>query len=90
MRNMNILPDDLGGEAEPRPLLPLGDGERLSFPAGLMDVSRCCSCFRGGVLDILFITFLGEPECAELLPEDEAERERLLQDTKKSFSPMRC
>lgn len=70
--------DDLGGEAEPRPLLALGDGDRLSFPAGLMEVSRGCTCFRGGVPDILFIAFFGEPEPEELLPEDEAERERLL------------
>lgn len=33
------------------------------------------------MLDILFIAFLGEQEPEELLPEDEAERERLLQDT---------
>ncbi len=33
------------------------------------------------MLDILFIAFLGEREPEELLPEDEAERERLLQDT---------
>lgn len=33
------------------------------------------------MLDILFIAFLGEREPDELLPEDEAERERLLQDT---------
>lgn len=30
------------------------------------------------MLDILFIAFLGEREPEELLPEDEAERERLL------------
>lgn len=34
------------------------------------------------MLDILFIAFLGEREPEELLPEDEAERERLLQDIK--------
>lgn len=39
-------------------------------------------CFRGGVLDIRFITFLGEGEPDELLPDDEAERERLLLDQK--------
>lgn len=33
------------------------------------------------MLDILFTAFLGERELEELLPEDEAERERLLQDT---------
>lgn len=82
VRIIKIIPDDLGGEAEPRPLLALGDGDRLSFPAGLMEVSRGCTCFRGGVPDILFIAFFGEPEPEELLPEDEAERERLLQDTK--------
>ncbi len=32
------------------------------------------------MLDILFIAFLGEREPEELLPEDEAERDRLLQD----------
>lgn len=32
------------------------------------------------MVDILFIAFLGERELEELLPEDEAERERLLQD----------
>lgn len=86
-----IIPDDLGGEAEPRPLLPRGDGERLSFPAGLMEVSGWWSCFRGGVLDILFIAFLGEREPEELLPEDEAERERLLQDTNAStVSAVQC
>lgn len=43
-----------------------------------MEVSRRWSCIRGGVVDILFISFLGEREPEELLPEDEAERERLL------------
>lgn len=76
-----IIPDDLGGDAEPLPLLARGDGDRLSFPAGLMEVSGWWTCFRGGVLEILFIAFLGEREPEELLPEDEAERERLLQDT---------
>ena len=33
------------------------------------------------MLDILFTAFLGERELEELLPEDEAERERLLQVT---------
>lgn len=32
---------------------------------------------RGGVADILFTAFLGERDLEELLPEDEAERERL-------------
>lgn len=35
-----ILPDDLLGDAEARPLRPRGDGERLSFPAGLVEASR--------------------------------------------------
>lgn len=35
-----ILPDDLFGDAEARPLRPRGDVERLSFPAGLVDASR--------------------------------------------------
>lgn len=43
-----------------------------------MEVSRRWSCIRGGVVDILFTGFLGERETEELLPEDEAERERLL------------
>lgn len=78
---MKILPDDLAGDAEPLPRLARGDGDRLSFPAGLMALSGWWICFRGGVLDILFIAFLGEREPEELLPEEEAERERLLQDT---------
>lgn len=32
------------------------------------------------MLDIRFIAFLGDGEPEELLPDDEAERERLLQD----------
>lgn len=82
---------------EPRPLLARGDGDLLSFAAGLMDVSRRWTCFRGGVVEIrlrggvveirlrggvveiLFTGFLGEREPDELLPEDEAERERLLE-----------
>lgn len=71
-------PDDLGGEGEPRPLLARGDGERLSFPTGLTDGAGRLTCFRGGVLDIPFTGFLGERETEELLPEDEAERDRLL------------
>lgn len=39
-------------------------------------------------MDILFIAFLGERELEELLPEDEAERERLLQDTDISIFKM--
>lgn len=74
---MFILPDDLGGEADPLPLLIRGEGDRLSFPTGLKDVGG--RCFRGGVVDVLFRGFLGEREPEELLPEDEAERERLLQ-----------
>lgn len=70
--------EDLAGDAEPLTLLARGDGDRLSFPAGLMEVSGRWACFRGGVLDILFIAFLGEREPEELLPEDEAERERRL------------
>lgn len=77
-----ILPEDLGGEAEPWPLLIRGEGERLSFPTGLKDVGG--RCFRGGVVDVLFRVFLGERKPEELLPEDEAERERLLQ-TKGNF-----
>lgn len=38
-RNIKIIPDDLVGDAEPLPLLARGDGDRLSFPAGLMAVS---------------------------------------------------
>lgn len=75
-----ILPDDLLGDAEARPLRPRGDGERLSFPAGLVEVSRWYGCFLGGVFDTRFIAFLGEGEPLELLPDVEAERERLLQD----------
>lgn len=71
-------PDDLGGEGEPRPLLARGDGERLSFPTGLTEGAGRWTCFRGGVVDILFTSFLGERETEELLPEDEAERDRLL------------
>lgn len=37
--NKYDLPDDLGGEAEPRLLLARGDGDRLSLPAGLMEGS---------------------------------------------------
>ena len=40
LKELNILPDDLFGDAEPLPLLARGDGDRLSFPAGLMEVSR--------------------------------------------------
>lgn len=36
---LRFRPDDLGGDAEPLPLLARGDGDRLSFPAGLMEVS---------------------------------------------------
>lgn len=71
-------PDDLDGDVEPRPFLVRGDGDRLSFPDGLMEVSGCRVCLRGGVLDVLFTAFLGEREVEELLPEDETERERLL------------
>lgn len=37
---IKIIPDDLVGDAEPLPLLARGDGDRLSFPAGLMEVSK--------------------------------------------------
>lgn len=77
-----FIPNDLGGDAEPRPLLARGDGDRLSFPGGLTEDSGRRSSFLGGVVDILFISFLGEWEPEELLPDDEAERERLLQATK--------
>lgn len=77
---LRIVPDALAGDAEPLPLLARGDGDRLSFTAGLMGMSGWWTCFRGGVLDILFIAFLGERELEELLPEEEADRERLLQD----------
>lgn len=36
---IKIIPDDLGGDGDPRPLLARGDIDRLSFPAGLMEVS---------------------------------------------------
>ncbi len=36
---IKVIPDDLVGDAEPLPLLARGDGDRLSFPAGLMEVS---------------------------------------------------
>lgn len=80
-QEVKVLPDDLAGEAEPRPLLARGDGERLSFPTGLTEAPGRRSCFRGGVADILFTGFLGERDPEELLPEDEAERERLLKLT---------
>lgn len=38
-RIIKIIPDDLVGDGEPLPLLARGDGDRLSFPAGLMEVS---------------------------------------------------
>lgn len=79
---MKAIPVDLGGEAEHRPLLARGDGDRLSRPAGLIELRGRWICFRGGVVDILFTGFLGEREPEELLPEDEAERERLLENTK--------
>lgn len=78
------LPDDLLGDADARPLRPRGDGERLSFPAGLVEASRWYGCFLGGVFDIRFTAFLGEGEPVELLPDVEAERERLLQDVSTS------
>lgn len=34
------LPDDLGGDAEARPLLARGEGDRLSLPEGLTEASR--------------------------------------------------
>lgn len=34
------IPDDLGGDADPLPLLPLGEGDRLSLPEGLAEGSR--------------------------------------------------
>jgi len=49
-----------------------------------MEVSGRWTGFRGGVVDILFTGFLGEREPEELLPEDEAERERLLQNRNRS------
>lgn len=64
------VPDDLGGDADALPLLP----------EGLIEASRWWPCLRGGVLDTRFIAFLGEGEPEELLPLDEAERERLLLD----------
>lgn len=73
------VPDDLGGVADPLPLLPRGEGDRLSLPEGLTEASTW-PCLRGGVLDTRFIAFLGEGEPEELLPLDEAERERLLLD----------
>lgn len=39
-RIIKIIPDDLAGDGEPLPLLARGDGDRLSFAAGLMEVSR--------------------------------------------------
>lgn len=68
-----LKPNDLGGDTEPRTLLLRGDEDLRSLLPGR------CICFRGGELDILFfIAFLGEREPEELLPDDEAERERLL------------
>jgi len=73
------MPADLEGEGDPpRPFLARGDPERRSFPAGLPAGSGWRGCLRGGVVDILFAAFLGERDLEELLPEDEAERERLL------------
>lgn len=75
-----IEPEDLDGEAEPRAFLARGGlAERRPFPSGLTDVSGWrATGFLGGVTDGLFTAFLGEREGEELLPEDEAERERLL------------
>lgn len=84
-----ILPDDLLGDAEARPLRPRGDAERLSLPAGLVEASRWYACFLGGVFDTRFIPFLGEGEPVELLPDVEAERERLLQDANTSILSVR-
>lgn len=71
---LDLKPDDLGGgEADPRTLLLIGEEDLRSLL-----VARC-ACFRGGELDILFfIAFLGEREPEELLPDEDAERERLL------------
>lgn len=33
------VPDDLGGVADPLPLLPRGEGDRLSLPEGLTEAS---------------------------------------------------
>lgn len=74
------VPDDLGGDADARPLLPRGEGDRLSLAEGLTEASSWWPCLRGGVFDTRFIAFLGEGEPEELLPLDEAERERLLLD----------
>ena len=73
-----IIPAALEGEGEPRPFLARGDAERRSFPGGLPAGSRRRGCLRGGVVDVLFTAFLGEWDLEELLPEVEAERERLL------------
>lgn len=69
-----IIPDDLAGDTEPRVLLARGDTDRLSFLAGLMEVSGWWGW-------ILFIAFLGEREPEEPLPEDDADRDRLLWST---------
>lgn len=45
-----------------------------------MEGSIRYACFLGGVVDTRFIGFLGDGEPEELLPDDEAEGERLLQD----------
>ena len=73
-----FIPAALAGEGEPRPFLARGDTERRSFPGGLPAGSRRRGCLRGGVVDVLFTAFLGEWDLEELLPEVEAERERLL------------
>lgn len=39
-KNLVILPDDLGGDAEARPLLARGEGDRLSLPEGLTEAAR--------------------------------------------------
>lgn len=76
------VPADLEGEGEPRPFLGRGDMERRSFPEGLVEWSGWRGCLRGGVADILFTAFFGERDLEELLPEDEAERERLLEGSR--------
>lgn len=82
------VPEDLDGEAEDRPFLARGEAERLAFADGLREVSVWRALFLGGVVEVLFTAFLGDREVEELLPEDEAERERLLEATNRINEPL--
>ena len=68
------VPVDLEGEAEARPFLARGEGKRRASREG----SPWRGCFLGGVAEGRLTAFLGEGE--ELLPEEEGERERRLED----------